>query len=114
MHTSGRKAYERQTRATLAPSSGSSEWDSVGGSDNLGLFLGYKKLCEGDFRGGHLSQISTPRGKRRYNSHYSAGGKRQDCHSTICYKAKQAVLPPVCAVIQKHEVGIRKSDVVGG
>jgi len=29
------------------------------GSANLGLFLGYKKLCGGDFRGGRLSQIST-------------------------------------------------------
>ena len=30
------------------------------GSANLGLFLDYKKLCGGDFRGGHLSHISTP------------------------------------------------------
>ena len=30
------------------------------GSANLGLLLGYKKLCGGDFMGGYLSQISTP------------------------------------------------------
>jgi len=30
------------------------------GSANLGLFLSYKKLFGGDFRAGHLSQISTP------------------------------------------------------
>ena len=32
----------------------------MGGNANSGLFLGYKKLCGGDFRDGHLSQISTP------------------------------------------------------
>ncbi len=30
------------------------------GSANLGLFVGYQKLCKGDLKGGHLSQISTP------------------------------------------------------
>ncbi len=34
-----------------------------GGSANLRVFLGHKKLCRGALGGGHLSQISTPRGR---------------------------------------------------